>query len=127
MRSRSWPGREPGKSISGRGNSGYRPEVKTRKGTEFGFRVVDKGQHSDVGKEARPGITGAWMPAKNFAKVREPNCIDAVHLKSPFPLYFLLSGFLSWHLGLLISGIVVTGPLVGHCPIFSRLIYGTTS
>lgn len=135
MRSRSWPNRELGKSISGRGEyKGKDPEVKSRKGTKFGCRVVDKGgQCNQVPWARKQGQRHKVLDAKLRILLRrkEPDCTEAVYLKSPFPHYFLLSccpsqvsllgsGFLS-------SGVPVPGPVTGHPPSSSWLLNGATS
>lgn len=43
---------------------GKAPEVKSRKGTKFGCRVMGEGrvQQHGIGGKAEPAVTGSWMP-----------------------------------------------------------------
>lgn len=74
------------------------PEEKATKNTKFGCRVVGAGAGGGGFNGGTPAKNQDQIPqglrcqAKNFAKDGEPNCTDAVHLKSPFPHPFLLSG-----------------------------------
>lgn len=81
--SRSWPNRPQAEGTY----KGKASELKSRKGTKFGCRVVGEGraQQHDIGEEAEPAVKGLGCQDTNVAKEGEPHCRDAVHLRSPFP------------------------------------------
>lgn len=93
LSSRSWPNREHcGKREAwgprGKGNEKHKVWLQSGGcgGGGEGFNGGTPAKNQDQIPQ------GLRCQAKNFAKDGEPNCTDAVHLKSPFPHPFLLSG-----------------------------------
>lgn len=121
----SWPNRPQAEGTY----KGKAPEVKARKGTKFGCRVVGEGERAAARHWWGSRASHRVLDAKIRMLLRRGTQLQrCYHLRSPFPGPRLTISFFPaalpvslWDPGFLNSGALVPGPLMGHLPTASWL------